>query len=419
MKWDNAMWNIKNFFLVLCIWSCSLLPSTVGQTVAGYSLAIQSDQKSVLVGSAANNGTSSIVVVRYNTDGTIDTSYGQEGVVLVTIANASNQYGQALVLQSDDKALVAGNCIIDGVSSSVIVRLNTDGTLDREFGNNGVVIFTLDQSTSAASIALQSDNKIIIGGAYISSVSEILIARFNTDGSLDSTFGTSSGYTLTNLDNNIVISDMRLQSTQKIVVSGTMQGNHFMARYTTQGLLDTTFGSNGDGTVNTSLDNVGIMYALGINASDELYAGGYEINQGLILKYSAEGILDTDFADSGYFLFSSGPLAFVFSLYPLTSAVLFSGSSGGIAMVGKVLDTGVFDSLFGTGGIMRLTQGIEDSIAYSMQEQNDGKFLAGGVLCNGCLVFRFDATGALDNTFNGTGYTNDPSGDPCTGTPTV
>ena len=88
-------------------------------------------------------------------------------------------------------------------------------------------------------------------------------------------------------------------------------------------------------------------------------------------------------------------------------------------MVGKVLDTGVFDSLFGTSGIMRLTQGIEDSIAYSMQEQNDGNFLAGGALCNGCLVFRFDATGALDATFNGTGFTNDPSGDPCGAAPSV
>lgn len=413
------MWNIKNFFLVSCIWSCSLLPSTVGQTVAGYSLAIQSDQKSLLVGNAANNGTSSIVVVRYNTNGTIDTSYGQAGVVLIAIENASNQYGQALVLQSDDKALVAGNCIIDGVSNAVLIRLNTDGTPDASFGDNGVVIFTLDDSTSASSIAIESDNKIIICGAYISSVSEILIARFNSDGSLDSTFGTSAGYTLTNLDNNIVISAMGLQSTQKIVVSGTMQGNHFMARYTTGGLLDTSFGSNGDGIVSTSLDNVGIMYALGINSSNELYAGGYEINQGLILKYSAEGILDTGFANAGYFLFSSGPLAFVFSLYPLTSAILFSGASGGIAMVGKVLDTGVFDSLFGTGGIMRLTQGIEDSIAYSMQEQNDGNFLAGGVLCNGCLVFRFDASGALDTSFNGTGYTNDPSGDPCTAAPTA
>jgi uncharacterized delta-60 repeat protein len=402
----------KLFLLFISGWSLAAQGYTAGQTVSGYSLALQSDQKSILTGNAIKNGSSSIIIARYNTNGSLDATYGQDGVALITVDSSTNQYSYAIALQSDGKAIIACNAIINGLSKAVLLRLTMEGILDSTFGTNGIVVLSLEKQTSALAISIQSDDKIVIGGSYVDDLVEILVARFNTDGSLDNSFG-SNGYTRTSLQGNAVVSSMILQSTEKIVVSGTVQGNHFMARYARNGLLDTTFGLSGYGIVTTSLGNVGIIYALGVNAADELYAGGYQIRKGLLLKYSAEGILDVSFGSNGTFLFSSGALTLLFGIYCLDGALLFSGSSSGIAMVGKIFDTGVFDTSFGNGGIMRLTQGIDDSIAYSMQEQTDGKFLAGGLLCRGCLVFRFDGVGSLDTTFDGSGFTNDPSGDPC------
>src|SRR5262249_15461889 len=130
------------------------------------------------------------------------------------------------------------------------VRFNSDGTLDSGFGSAGKVITDfkgLDDGANA--IAVQADGKILLGGSGNvnvkgNTVTQFALARYNPNGTLDNSFGTK-GKVLTDMGNNGGIGDMVLLSGGKILVSGSV-GNHIaLARYNSNGTLDTTFGTGG------------------------------------------------------------------------------------------------------------------------------------------------------------------------------
>lgn len=404
---------MKKIFFVLTLLSSpySEYGLVVGQIAAGQALVIQSDQKTVVAGSATNDGMSSIVVARYTTDGLLDTRYGTQGASIINITDATDQYAYTMAIQSNDQVIVAGNCIIDGTSHAVAICLNTDGTINTEFANKGFAIISLAFPTSFKSVAIQKSGKIVLMGSYITDEKlQLILIRLNSDGSIDTSFG-DKGYTITDLGYGLFPAAIALQSSDAILVSGTIQGNHFVTRYNPDGSLDTTFGS--DGITITSLNNIGLMYAFAIDSSNSLYAAGSVNQQGIVLKYDSSGFLDNSFAKSGKLTFSSGTLTLIYGLECLEDSVLVAGSSSGFAMVGKIMSNGVFDTTFASGGIMRLTDGVDDSIAFSLGTQNDSKIVGGGSLCRGFLAFRLNTNGSLDTSFDTDGFINDPSGDPC------
>lgn len=385
---------------------------TLGQVVVSTACGIQSNGQLVAAGNALSEGVSSIMITRYNTDGTLDTTYGTNGACVVSIPSATDSYASDIKVQTDDKVIVVGNCIINQVSSAVVVRIDTDGTLDATFGTNGIVVTTLANPSAAQSLVLQSTN-IVVYGNYYSYPSQLLLYRLDNNGSLDTTFGTS-GITTTFLAYVPAPGGICLQSTQDIVVSGTLQGNNFLNRYTSNGILDTTFGT--DGTVITSLDGAANLRGICVDSSDNLFALGTYKSQAIVLKYDSAGVLDNTFAANGQLTFASGALTLLFDGVCVTGGNTFlSGSGGGFAMVSKILSNGTFDTTFGdnNSGMMRFIQGVDDSFGYGMVMQADGKILCAGALCHGCLAFRLNSDGSLDTTFNETGFINDPSGDPC------
>ncbi|HYV94841.1 MAG TPA: delta-60 repeat domain-containing protein, partial [Chitinophagales bacterium] len=131
---------------------------------SGNSIAVQSDGKLVFAGYSDNGSDYDIAVVRYNADGSLDNSFGTNGKVTTSIGG-DDDYGLSVALQSDDKIVVSG-CSYNGLNNDfAVVRYNSDGSLDNNFGTGGKVTTALGSFGEVAySMVIQSDGKIILAG---------------------------------------------------------------------------------------------------------------------------------------------------------------------------------------------------------------------------------------------------------------
>ena len=188
---------------------------------AATSIALQSDGKIVVAGQSVIGGNDDFAVVRYNTDGSLDTSFGTDGKVTTAIG-AGSDAASSIALQSDGKIVVAGYSVIGGIKNFAVVRYNTNGSLDTSFGTGGKVTTAIGNGGDIAySIALQSDGKIVVAGySLIAEFGDFSVVRYNTNGSLDTSFGTGGKVTTAIGAGNDFANSMALQSDGKIVVVG-------------------------------------------------------------------------------------------------------------------------------------------------------------------------------------------------------
>ena len=209
---------------------------------AASDLALQSDGKFIAVGSVGQGSSRDFALARYNSDGSLDTSFGSGGTVTTHFFGSSDQ-ALAVALQSDGKIIAVGQAVqSDGDDDFALARYNSDGSLDTSFGTGGKVTTDFfSQNDQAFAVALQSDGKIIAAG---STFLDFALARYNSDGSLDATFG-SGGKVTTDFAFSDQAFAVALQSDGKIIAAGfANQGrrdiNDFaLARYNSDGSLDT------------------------------------------------------------------------------------------------------------------------------------------------------------------------------------
>jgi uncharacterized delta-60 repeat protein len=218
----------------------------------GRGVAIQADGKIVAGGHFYVSGSNTdFAIVRYTTEGILDNTFGNAGIASAGIGtNADN--GNALLIQEDGKILIAGSTHNSNDNDLALVRFNMNGTLDNTFGSNGIVVTNLGAAVEGANaMVLQSDGKIIIGGTSIGNLSnaDFALVRYNINGTPDSTFG-YGGIVKTDINNSYdYVNALVMQEDGKIVACGTTAGpgpQDFVAvRYNTDGTLDNTFGSGG------------------------------------------------------------------------------------------------------------------------------------------------------------------------------
>lgn len=247
------------------------------------SIAIQSDDK-ILAGGSTENGlegefNSDFALLRYNSDGTIDSSFGNNGIVITHIGLRYN-VAYSIAVQQNGKIILAGEANDSIFSDFAIARYNSDGSLDNSFGIGGIARIALSETYDyARSVVLQSDEKIVVAGSAQNGLSNenIALVRFTTEGSLDSTFG-SNGVVITDISiefaNSVVI-----QHDNKIIVAGSYTSSTVYdfatLRYNTDGSLDNSFGING--LITTSFgngDSEGNAVAIG-NNGEILIAGTF------------------------------------------------------------------------------------------------------------------------------------------------
>jgi uncharacterized delta-60 repeat protein len=249
-------------------------------------VAIQADGKIVAVG-ISFVGDQRFALARYNSDGSLDPSFGGDGKVITHFAEGSIDTAAAVAIQADGRIVAAGATFIPaGVSTSrfALARYDTDGTLDGSFGDDGKVTSQFAGESYALGVAIQADGKIVAAGTSIVSHRRFALARYDTDGTLDGTFGgDGTGKIRTRFANGSGDGALAvaIQSDQRILAVGSSRGaSHVrfaLARYDTDGTLDASFGEDGSGKIRTHFadgTDDGAS-AVAIQANGKIVAAGY------------------------------------------------------------------------------------------------------------------------------------------------
>ena len=373
-------------------------------------------ERSLRGGYSSDGSGTAFAIARYNTDGTLDTTFGTSGSVRNYISGGSgtSDIATSIAIQSDGK-IVAGGYSYDGSGTAfAIARYNTDGTLDPTFGTNGSVRNYISggggDDDDAYSIAIQSDGKIVAGGysddgSYNSYA--FAIARYDTDGTLDTTFGTSGSvrnYISGGGSTYDEAYSIAIQSDGKIVAGGyslDSSGNcaFAVARYNTDGTLDNTFGT-GSGSVRNYISGGGgnddKAYSIAIQSDGKIVAGGYSDYQlgwtaFAISRYDTDGTLDPTFGTSGSVLNhiegGGGNDDKAMSIAIQSDGKIVAGgasadaSSNYVFAIARDNTDGTPDNTFGAGGsVSNFISGGDSSyaVANSIAIQSDGKIVAGG-----------------------------------------
>jgi uncharacterized delta-60 repeat protein len=283
---------------------------------AGNALAVQTDGKIVVAGGASDaHGTNALAVLRYNPDGTLDSTFGSGGLVLTTLVRGINQgvegY-QAVAIQSDGKIVVAGTQLLSNTPNGlsydfewVLARYNTNGTLDTTFGGgrhpSGIAQYNLspyDDGAFAMQIQPWDGKIVVVGRTTLSGTgpNEVAVGRFNPDGTPDSTFG--NGGFVSNSSTGTADA-VALQADHKIVVAGGSNNLDLVLRYNSNGSLDTSF--NGTGIVNTGplpgANGVALQSDGSIVVSGSVGSGSSQ--QAALERFTSAGAVDTIFGSSG------------------------------------------------------------------------------------------------------------------------
>jgi len=216
-------------------------------------VALQSDGKIVAAGERSLTGLgSSFALMRFNADGTLDTSFDGDGKQTVDFSS-ENLLDRAIgVAVQPDGKIVAGGGGGFRVEETrfAVARLNADGSLDSAFGSGGKALSELPIN-SAWGFALSSDGKILLGGDVITSLFRFALARFEIDGSPDASFG-GDGFVTTRFPDSLdgLLWDVEVQPDGRSVAVGAAGRDFAVARYNVDGTLDMSF--DGDGRATTS-----------------------------------------------------------------------------------------------------------------------------------------------------------------------
>jgi uncharacterized delta-60 repeat protein len=354
--------------------------------------------------------------------GSLDTSFNLTGKALTSFG-ISNEIAKAVAIQADHKIIAAGSVAGFLTGTFALARYNIDGTLDTTFGTNGKVTTSIGANVSGAnSVAIQSDGKIVAAGYWgDGGVTGILaMARYNIDGSLDTSFGTGGKVTGTSATG--VIQAMVLQADQKIIIAGGTG----LARYSSNGSIDTTFGTNG--VVTTSIGLGYTVTSVAIQADNKIVtAGSYVLANGTtrafaLVRYNSTGSLDTTFDTDGIVTTSIGTTADIAYAVAIqidnkiiaTGTSLANGSTVYDLALVRYNSDGSLDASFGAGGIVTADMGYGDA-ANGLAIQADGKMVVAagynitslalitGVAGAPFSLVRYNANGSLDNTFGTSG----------------
>jgi uncharacterized delta-60 repeat protein len=257
-----------------------------GRTDIGFGVAHQADGRIVVAGETSNGTDQDLLVLRYNPDGTMDGGFGAGGVFTYGGPGANQDRGFALALQGDGKIVVAGASILNTKDDVLLLRLDTNGALDATFGTGGVVTYTGpgDNPDYGNGVAVQRDGKIVVAGATSKGATfDVLLLRYNANGVLDNTFGTGG---VTTWDNGGNRDDygygLVVQSNGRIVAAGyTDNGANadvLVLRYDPSGALDRSFGFNGVFGWNGTASGSDYGQGLAIQSDGKLIVVGYSFN---------------------------------------------------------------------------------------------------------------------------------------------
>lgn len=251
--------------------------------------------------------------VLHAADGWLDPAFGLNGLVRTDVAGAQEQ-AYAVAVDSGGRAVAAGRVSDSGSSRFAIVRYTTGGALDETFGTGGLVVTAVGDDASAFAVALDGQGRIVVGGTSTVrrngfDVTDFALARYTADGALDPTFD-GDGIATTDVGGFGVASAVAIDGSGRIVVAGSTltPWGFTVARYNQDGSLDTTFGTGG--LVTTLARNEARAAAVALDAAGRIVVAGYAADNTdmdvMVARYTSAGRLDAAFGAGGVALIDSG-----------------------------------------------------------------------------------------------------------------
>ncbi len=397
-------------------------------------MKIQSDGKILVAGASIDGLKSNFALARYESNGTLDTTFGVNGVVSTSFGSGLAVVN-ALAIQTDGKIVAGGNTHEFENGKFALARYLPNGTLDPTFGPSLTGTITALPSTDdnrLNALILQGD-KILVGGAsyepntlaqttppeFFLGRSTFTLMRFNANGTTDTTFGSNSNGIVKTLiqTGSSEIFALDTQLTGEIVAGGqfSLAGNHFaLARYDSDGNLDTSFST--DGIVTTTVGGTDRVNALDMQTTGEIVAGGFSANSFALVRYTASGLEDTNFSGDGMVTTSigSGGSAQIHGLFFSNNRIIvgglsFNGTNNSVFTLARYDLAGALDTTFGSGGITTtaISTGFDGVHALTLASN---KIFAAGFAADGhridfALARYNTADGSLDTAFNTDGFT--------------
>lgn len=380
-----------------------------------YGLTLQADGKIVAAGTSSPGATiQDVSVVRLNADGSNDLSFDGDGLVQTEIINEGSE-GRSVIQQSDGKLVIGGGSEFGGLDSPILIRYNSNGSLDTSFDGDGIKkvdIINVDQDGYFHDVVQQPDGKLVAIYSNFSTQfpyplrDDFFVFRFNTDGSTDISFDANGIVKSPWCENG---SELALQTDGRIIAVGSHDRLDDTAYI--HGICVQRFNSNGSVDISlnqaapsgkASLDFEGLIEAFaiaGLPNGKILVAGSrdkFGITEAVLMRLNADGTLDTTFSDEGFYVRTSNSASQPFYFYSIK--VLSDGSFfvGGVSAVIKFTSAGIPDTSFSGDGIATPAVKVFDILI-----QTDGKIIAcgtgglGGGLLTG-RVYRISATGTLE-----------------------
>jgi len=338
------------------------------------------------------------------TDGDLDITFGGDGKVITDFGG--DDFGNSVAVQKDGKIVVGGNTTTGGVGTNFgLARYNADGSLDTTFGTGGLVTTDFGGTNEFfGELVLQKDGKIVAAGQ---ASSDFVLVRYNRDGSLDMSFGTGG---VVSTPGTVGVNGLALQKDGKIVAVGNTAGlpDFVVVRYNTDGSLDTSFGTGG--LVVTSFGTLtdDQAEAVVIQKDGKIVVAGTSEDDFAVARYNRDGSLDIAFNPTGSIpgtVTTGGTDEGNAIALQKDGKILVAGLSGIAFAVARYNTDGSLDTSFGAGGVATAGFGGTFNSARGIALQKDGKIVVVGVVNSGGFDFsvaRFNTDGSLDAVF-GTG----------------
>jgi len=370
------------------------------------------DGKILLSGSsrrALRGFASNLLLARFESDGTLDTTFGTNGFI-----NDHPIYkdGYHFAVQDDGKIVLAGESVnSQGESQGEILRYNSNGLLDTSFGTSGSVIYKVD--TAFIHVVIQPDGKILVlGDTYDPSTEGIFINRYTSDGTIDNSFGSGGTATYSSFGSSISCwsEDMQTDSDGRILVAVTCKepDDAYLVRYNSNGTLDTTFGTHGVVSYNDIwADNV---FPLS-NGKILLIGDGMTVATGdaALIRYNSDGSIDNSFGTDGIVTYTDdrnydscwgdgGTLQPDGKIYVLGSCKSSTSNTEGSFLL-RYNSDGSPDTSFGQDGLIQYNGESDGSIV----RLPDGRILLAGDDPSGITLKRFLGPIAADYDGDGDG----------------
>ena len=273
-------------------------------------VAIQPDGKTVVAGwwcgFGAQCSTGTFALARFNPNGSLDKAFGSGGRTLVAFPNAAAE-AEDVAIQPDGKIVAAGTL---GTGDFALARLQSDGDLDPSFSGDGKVVTSFGGNLIGEAVAIQGNGKIVVAGTNWElgrdHDADFALARYNTDGSLDSGLD-GDGKLTTGLGGQDEAYAVAIQTNipfdhrTRIVVAGHKSGDIALARYYANGSLDSGF--DGDGKLTTDFGGSGAATGVAIQGNGRIVVAGSDAFGGdidiVLARYATDGDLDASFSSNG------------------------------------------------------------------------------------------------------------------------